>query len=39
VTDAQLILSNLPTYPVNSDSPQGPMDDRPPTNHRAAGSP
>jgi hypothetical protein len=39
VTDAELILSNLPTYPVNSDSPQGPMDDRPPTNHRAAGSP
>jgi hypothetical protein len=39
VTDAELILSNLPTYPVNSDSPQGPMDDRSPTNHRAAGSP
>jgi hypothetical protein len=36
VTDAQLILSNLPTYPVNSDSPQGPMDDRPPTNRRAS---
>ena len=35
VTDAQHILSNLPTYPVNSDSPLGPMDDQPPTNRRA----
>jgi hypothetical protein len=35
VTDAQHILSNLPTYPVNSDSPLGPMDDNPPANRRA----
>ena len=36
VTDAQHMLSNLPTYPVNSDSPLGPMDDNPPTNRRTA---
>ena len=34
VTDAQHMLSNLPTYPVNSDSPLGPMDDHPPTDRR-----
>jgi hypothetical protein len=36
VTDAQHMLTNLPTYPVNSDSPLGPMDDNPPTNRRTA---
>ena len=36
VTDAQHMLSNLPTYPVNFDSPLGPMDDNPPANHRTA---
>jgi hypothetical protein len=35
VTDARQLLSNLPTYPVNSDSPLGPIDDHPPTNRRA----
>ena len=36
VTDAQHMLSNLPTYPVNSDSPLGPMDDHSPTDRRTA---
>jgi hypothetical protein len=36
VTDAQHMLSNLPTYPVNSDSPLGPTDDNAPVNHRTA---